>query len=162
MFKRFKISKNGEGPTENPLNKFSGKINAVQHRWADRLQEKSERLSSTGKRVFLSLFLLIFGGGSIFIAWQAMVFTRLPVAPAINRITPSSTEGAATLKAPFPDEPFVPAREHQAILLFRHYLDSLGQTEKGQLIRDSILKQRPGLVDSLDMLERVYLMQSKK
>jgi hypothetical protein len=126
------------------------------------LQEKSERLSSTGKWVFLCLFLIIFGGGSIFIAWQALVCTR-PQAPLpVNQITPASTDGSGTLKEPFPDEPFVPAREHQAILLFRHYLDSLQQTGNGRLTRDSILKQRPGLMDSLDMLERMYLMQSKK
>lgn len=162
MFRRFKIRENLEEGTKGPFGKVSGKINAVHHRWADRLQEKSEQLSSTGRWVFLCLFLIIFGGGSVFIAWQALVCTTPQASLPINRITPASTDGSGTMEEPFSNQPLVPAREHQAILVFRHYLDSLQQTEDGRLIRDSILKQRPGLMDSLDMLERMYLLQSKK
>lgn len=43
----------------------------------------------------------------------------------------------------------------QKIVAFRHYLDSLNQTEAGRKEKDSLLKARPGLIDSLTLLEEL-------
>lgn len=47
----------------------------------------------------------------------------------------------------------------QRIKKFRLYLDSLSKTEEGKIKLDSINQFRPGLRDSIKMVERIYKQQ---
>ncbi len=57
-------------------------------------------------------------------------------------------------------EPMVDEVTCQQIKDFRHYMDSLKQNKKIEY--DSILQARPGLMDSVQMLEQIYLSQQQK
>ena len=57
-------------------------------------------------------------------------------------------------------EPMVDEVTWQQIKDFRHYMDSLKQNKKVEY--DSILQARPGLMDSVQMLEQIYLSQKQK
>ncbi len=56
-------------------------------------------------------------------------------------------------RAKAPDkQPAMPA----GINSFRQFMDSLEQTTRGKMLADSLLASRPGLLDSLSLVERMY------
>ncbi len=54
-------------------------------------------------------------------------------------------------------EPF--SNEYTKVMLFKKYLDSLDKSTEGRKIRNHILNQRPGLLDSVLQLEQYYQLQ---
>jgi len=163
MFKvRNKSKITGDDARPPMLRKVARKIGAIQHRWADQLQEKSERLSVTGKKLALGLFLAVFGGWSMYIAWQSLSSGGHQAAMAVQPITISHPGEGSSISAPVPGRIWVSEKEYRAIQAFHHYLDSMGQSMPGRLWRDSLLKARPGLLDSLQTIEQIYLTQPKK
>jgi hypothetical protein len=50
--------------------------------------------------------------------------------------------------------------EFQRIENFKSYLDSLAKTNAGKRIFDSIIANRPGLIDSLSIVENLYQTQT--
>src|SRR5687767_12182579 len=44
---------------------------------------------------------------------------------------------------------------------FKKYMDSLSKSSQARLVYDSILKARPGLMDSIQIIEEIYYSQSK-
>ena len=57
-------------------------------------------------------------------------------------------------------EAYVDEETWQQIKQFRNYMDSLKQKRRNEY--DSILQARPGLMDSVQMLEQIYLSQKQK
>ena len=53
----------------------------------------------------------------------------------------------------------VAERDYQSIASFKHYMDSLNKSLNGKYQYDSILQARPGLMDSVQVLEQLYLSQ---
>ena len=51
---------------------------------------------------------------------------------------------------------------YQRLQLFRKYMDSLHSGKAGKRIYDSILLARPGMMDSVAVLEKMYLKQQNK
>lgn len=163
MWKALKQSKSAEGETRSSmLRKMTGKLGALQHRWADKLQEKSERLSVTGKKLMLGLFLAVFSGWSVYIAWHSLSSSPGHGTVPVQPITISHPGEGMVTQRPFAGRQGVSDKEYGAIQAFHHYLDSLGQSTQGRIWRDSLLKGRPGLLDSMRAIEQVYLSQSKK
>lgn len=60
-----------------------------------------------------------------------------------------------------PDLIIVP-KEHEEMERFQNYMDSLHESKTGSKLYDSILFNRPGLMDSVRMLEEIYHSQNKK
>jgi hypothetical protein len=58
----------------------------------------------------------------------------------------------------------VTKREHEEMQEFQRYMDSLHKSNTGKAIYDSIMMNRPGLLDSVNMLEEIYQsqLQNKK
>lgn len=52
--------------------------------------------------------------------------------------------------------------DFEKIIRFGRYIDSLGRSPTGMKIRDSLLQDRPGLLDSLAIVENYYYSQFKK
>lgn len=162
MLKIFKKRRQTDEEGGHPLfRKLSVATTALQRRWADRLQEKSERLSLGAKKWLLGLFVLIFGGMSVFIAWRGLTAGAGRPAVVVSPITVSSPAQQGVLATPFPGDQRVSSREYEVTQVFQRYLDSLGQSTDGQKVRDSLLRQRPGLLDSIRLIERMYLAQPK-
>jgi hypothetical protein len=57
-------------------------------------------------------------------------------------------------------EAYVDEETYQQVKQFRNYMDSLKQIRRNEY--DSILQTRPGLMDSVQMLEQIYLAQKQK
>lgn len=57
-------------------------------------------------------------------------------------------------------EAYVDEETWLQIKQFRNYMDSLKQKARNEY--DSILQARPGLMDSVQMLEQIYLSQKQK
>lgn len=57
-------------------------------------------------------------------------------------------------------EAYVDEETYQQVKQFRNYMDSLKQKRRNEY--DSILQARPGLMDSVQMLEQIYLSQKQK
>ncbi|WP_156123695.1 hypothetical protein [Flavihumibacter sp. ZG627] len=57
-------------------------------------------------------------------------------------------------------EAYVDEETWQEVKQFRNYMDSLKQKRRNEY--DSILQSRPGLMDSVQMLEQIYLSQKQK
>lgn len=57
-------------------------------------------------------------------------------------------------------EAYVDEETWQEVKQFRNYMDSLKQKRRNEY--DSILQARPGLMDSVQMLEQIYLSQKQK
>ncbi|MCW3106875.1 MAG: hypothetical protein JWQ09_1381, partial [Segetibacter sp.] len=51
-------------------------------------------------------------------------------------------------------------KEFEKIKKFKSYLDSLTKSKSGKRIHDSITANRPGLIDSLSIVENLYQSQS--
>ena len=141
---------------------FSSRLNRLLQGWASRLQERSERLTPFGKKALLLVFLFVFGGCSIYMGWRAIARPEdiggiiLPE----NSIIPDTRERPSSVARP--EYGLITDREYNRIRAFQHYLDSLGRTAIGKLQVDSLLQRRPGLIDSLGQIERLYLEQHNK
>jgi len=163
MWKILKKRRSTEGVVRpSILRKITGKVGAVQRRWADKLQEKSERLSVTGKKLMLGIFLAIFSGWSICIGWRSLSASHRGGTILVQPITISDPGQRGMGDQPDSARHGVSEKEYRAIQAFSHYLDSMGQSPEGKVWKDSLLKGRPGLLNSLQAIEHIYLNQSKR
>ena len=131
----------------------------LQERWATFMQKQTERLSGNGKLIVLSLFCLVAGSLSIY-----LIATSLMGYPAVS-IKISSIKAplysARSVDHDTKSSIIITREEYQRIEHFRHYMDSLATSSSGKPIYDSILKQRPGLMDSVAFIENIYQSQTK-
>lgn len=132
----------------------------LQQRWANFMQRYTERLSHNGKLIALSLFCLIAGSLSVYLiansimSRKASSFTVTPLKkhPYTNK---SGDENTKALE-------IVSKAEYEKVQRFRHYMDSLARSPSGKKLYDSILINRPGVMDSILFLENIYQSQNKK
>lgn len=136
-------------------------LTGMQRKYADKLQGMSEKMSPNGKKLMLALFVLVFGGISVSIIWHSVSAHGNRSAVTIQPIVPSPPSGHLDREKSQWPERGVSTREYNMIRAFHRYLDSLAGTADGQQLRDSLLKEKPGLVDSLFAIEKMYLGQPK-
>ena len=130
----------------------------IQSKWADYLQGKTERLSSRVKKYGLIGFCVLFGGFSLYLTingFNKRSSKKFSVAPII---VPEHTgkAGEQNTRATI----IITKKEFQKIERFRHYMDSLGQSVAGREVRNSILRFRPGLMDSIRLIQNLYQLQT--
>ncbi|HEU5365454.1 MAG TPA: hypothetical protein VFU62_07975 [Hanamia sp.] len=133
----------------------------VQSAFARYMNALTKNMSVASMKWSLVIFLLI--GCSLSICCITMAFLKKDKAPAIkiNRIhTPQyfDKNGNASLQQNF----LITKKEHQQMLAFLQYIDSLHYSKSGKQVYDSIMQCRPGLVDSVNELEKLYQQQNKK
>jgi hypothetical protein len=136
-------------------------LGRVQRKYADKLQALTEKMSPRNKKLMLMLFILVFGGMSVSIVWRSITAHGNQSAVSVQPIVPSPPSGRPSKGNGLWPEGGVTAREYNMIRAFHQYLDSLGNTADGQAIRDSLLNGRPGLMDSIVAIEKMYLGQLK-
>lgn len=158
LWKRAKRSSESRPGTRG---KIASVVNVMQHRIADQLQQRSDRLSIRAKKVWLALFVAFFGGISVWITWQA-VTTRPGV--SVMNAQPETVMPAVEGKygPPLSTDSKVSTREYLMVVRLHRYLDSLSQSEAGRQIMDSLLRGRPGLRDSLLLMEKLYTSGTKQ
>lgn len=127
-----------------------------QLKWAAWMQHKAERLSGKGKAVVLSLFCLLAGGYSSFLAISSSSGKPPPLAH-IEQTKDVHPPGDGFSHAPV----VITKDEYRKTQRFRQYLDSLDQTPSGGKLLDSLMANRPGLLDSVLLFENLYQSQIK-
>jgi hypothetical protein len=129
----------------------------TQKRLANALQKTSESLSVTGKKFALIIFCFIGIAASIY-AFAENIFykkklTHLLVSPiSISKDVFENDNRTSDI---------LPETELIKIENFQKYIDSLSKSVSGQKVKDSILKFRPLLMDSINQLEKLYQLQEK-
>jgi hypothetical protein len=132
----------------------------VQWKWADYLQRKTEILSPGAKKYGLALFCLLSMGGSFYLVRES--FSPGDQRPLFASPIPPSLHYRKTGEESTRSFLLITKDEFQRMKRFRHYIDSLSRSASGQITRDSLLSLRPGLMDSLQVIERLYQLQSSK
>lgn len=165
MLSLFRKKKAHGSPTENAdqeklANRIVSACIRFQQRWADFMQHHTERLSRNGKLIILSLFCLTAGSLSIYFIASSMMSRKVP-SFTVTRLKKSPLAGKSgdeNTKALL----IVSKDEYEKIQRFRFYMDSLARSPSGKRLYDSILSQRPRLMDSILLIENIYRSQIKK
>ncbi len=137
-----------------------GKLLRFQQRWAAFMQRHTERLSVKWKVIILFLFCLYSGWLSVlFIADSlsnnAAVSIHVIQVKTPQHIGKSGVEKNSAIT-------IVSEGENEKIRHFRNYMDSLAKSPSGKKIYDDILIDRPGLMDSIILIENIYQSQINK
>ena len=132
------------------LIRFNGRLISI----ANSLQQRTNHYSPRKKKLLLLLFVTVF-----------VTESSLVIIQSITR--KSKTSIAATRIKTIPVEfekniaPLITKSEFIKIQKFKNYIDSLSTTAQGRKLKDSLLHNRPQLMDSVNFLINLYLEQSK-
>jgi hypothetical protein len=139
---------------------FVRKCIQAQLKWANYMQRRSDKLSASAKKYCLVLCCLLSVGCSLYLILKNFSSSNdkaLMVAP-INVPLHSTNAGDHNTYSPL----LITKAEFQRIERFRRYMDSLNSSVSGKRVRDSILLSRPQLMDSIQVLERLFQLQNSK
>lgn len=159
MFLLFRDKKPQKHATQNTAQdmiatSIAHKCVKVQEQYARFLQSQTERLSYTTKTLLLEMFLLLSTGCSLYLIIASLISHKnksfsvalIEVPEHINKAGDENT------KAPV----MVFEAEYKRIHHFQLYMDSLAKNPSGKRLYDSILFSRPGLIDSIIIMDEMY------
>lgn len=130
----------------------------LQHKASSFLQGKSEKLSLNTKRLVVIAFCLISFSSSVYLvakSFHGNNTVNLSIAAIkVPKQVVQNEDALVTLSNG------VSKNEIEKIKKFRVYIDSLATSNSGRRMYDSIRKYRPGLMDSLTIIENIYNSQS--
>lgn len=133
---------------------LSSAILKIQFRWSHWMQRQTEKLSAKGKLCCL------LAGVAIGIIVSGMLIRKALYQPSVALVQISGIK-PVTLPPQKTVQPFDTLRMAR-ILQFKRQMDSLAKDPRGSRAYERIIKQRPGLMDSLRLIEQTYVSQSKK
>lgn len=131
------------------LESFNGKLIDI----ANSLQQKTNGYSVRKKKVLLALFVVVFATGCFVVTIQSINMGNKTISVSRIKTLPIQNEENYT--------PIIIKSEFLRIQRFKNYADSLNTTRAGRKIRDSLLRNRPHLMDSVNFLINLYLEQQK-
>lgn len=135
------------------------KWKAFKQKLANKLQEKSELLSSQTKKYTLILFCVLFGGSSVaIIVHSVSTKTHVVKIAKISKPVHVNDDRQSTLQ---PDS-IITKQEYNRVLQFENYMLAQKNDSAGRKKFDSIIRSRPQLMDSIALFEKMYLSQTKK
>lgn len=163
LYKRKKKNEEEQGDA-TLSDKVAGKIAyagmKMQTKFAKKMNNLFMKIDFKRLKIILMLFCICAGGYSIYLVANSILSSEkkqnsfevqhMDVPKHFNKT-------GDELIAP---EAFVDEQTYQQIQQFRKYMDSLKNQQAAQY--DSILQARPGLMDSVQMLEQIYLSQKQK
>ena len=132
----------------------------MQQHWAIFMQDRSERLSRRWKVIMLSFFCVCAGGFSFLLITRNLISNHTVSFRVIQVKTPLYIGKAGDEKTKVIS--IVTNGEYERIQRFRKYMDSLARSLSGKKRYDYILMDRPGLMDSIILIENIYQSQTKK
>lgn len=164
LFKRKTLIPKNREKDEKPTLKdkaakgIAGFILKMQNGFATFMGKRTEKLSSSTMKFILVIFLLSGSSLSIYFIVTAFIKKEQPKALRIDRLSVPryyNKNGDEPIQPGF----FISKQEHEEMQAFKTYMDSLHRTKKGKLVYDSIMLNRPGLMDSVNKLEQLYQQQ---
>lgn len=131
----------------------------LQTNWAAWMQRKAQLLSVKVKVILLLLFCSLASAYSIYLISDSLLGKPAFYFNVTSIKTPRYTQlsGDEKLKVPL----VINDEEYKKIHQFRLYMDSLANSSSGRRFHDSILQHRPGLMDSIELIENMYQSQNK-
>ncbi len=156
MLFRRKSKKNAAPGKDKIAGWMAAYLLRVQNAFACFMAAKTAGLSGRVKTIYLLIFCLLFGGLSL------NAFIGVFQKRSNTQLKPAQLSVPKYYDKPGDNNmPVVTSEEMRGIIRFKRYMDSLQMTETGKASYDSILAIRPGLMDSLQMMESFYRSQSK-
>lgn len=143
----------------NLLRQFEEANLRLQHKCAHWMEKKTAHLSRESWILILICFIVLTSGYSI----HLMIGSFSDIANNVEPITTivKSTNGRQVAKKDKLNVPISKA-EFEKIVRFRKFVERLGHSATGKKVQDSIMRYRPGLLDSLTIVEKYYHSQFKK
>ena len=136
---------------------IAGGILKVQKKFANVLGQISASWKTKQQLIFLYLVCIVLGGLSV-----------VAIIKPFNKNAPNSLNKPSAIKTPRniysnEDQHSVRITENEIrqVHVFKHTLDSLSKTDDGKIKVNKLLNKRPGLIDSLEMVEQLYYSQKK-
>lgn len=142
---------------QKPLEIIAHKCIRTQSRVATAMQKGSEHLSVTGKKLALITFCFIGIAASIYAFTESIFYKKNSNHFLVSPIPIPKN----ALEKDDRTSDILSVTEFNQIENFQKYIDSLSKSISGQKIKDSILKFRPLLMDSIHQLEKLYQIQGK-
>lgn len=138
---------------------IAGFLLSMQSRFAFFMDGRINKLSNQSKQICLVVFCLVFGGFSIY----AFVGAFRNSESSAKRLKPDQVAVPKYYDRTDSEinEASVSERDIMRINRFKKYMDSLKRSATGKQVYDSILRTRPGLMDSIQVIEQLYYSQSK-
>lgn len=132
--------------------KWAGAVNVVLHRWSDKLTVWTSRYSVRTLKTSLILICMI--GSAVFLRIAINAFSKPSGMQKIDHI---SVPGHVMLQDSIRRIPAQRPMPQQinGIRRFNAYMDSLQNSTAGKKIYDSIVRVRPGLLDSARRIEQL-------
>ena len=158
MFKLFKNKATVINPVQEKMAGLIVKKGIqFQMKWAGLMQRITERFSLQTKKIGLLTATITTCLYSLFIIAQSIVSKPKQSIPVSKIQMPQHIISNGDIR--HPEYSLIPEKEYRKIIRFHQYMDSLGKTTNGRKIADSILKNRPGLLDSTLELKKLYELQ---
>jgi len=161
LFKKRK-GKSNERPMQDKAAKGIAKfLLSIQMSFTNLMNGITKNMSIKNVKILLILFCLFGGGFSIYLVASAILRpdSRQPELK-IDRVNVPKYYDKSGNEALQSDQ-YVDQETYHQIQEYELFMDSLGKTQSGRRLRDSILLTRPGLTDSIRMLKEIYQSQIK-
>jgi len=159
MLPLFRKPKRSETTPNNAQDKLAETIVRTclcwQDKWASWMQRKTMHVSRKTKLIVLFTFISLTGGYNLYLIARSFL-TKQTTILSINAIkTPEHVLRSSdeVLKR----NAIIMEKELQSIQQFKLYMDSLAHSPTGKNLFDSINTARPGLMDSILIIENIYL-----
>jgi len=140
------------GLLQGALQRMGHVADGLQRKAAGYLNARMANVRGARLRVVLAVFCVVSVGVVVYSCWQGM---QQEAASAV--VTPVKRMAAPpTAELPAPPVAYgLTVREENSVRALRRYLDSLQETASGKRVYDSLARRRPGLLDSLALLEKM-------
>jgi len=129
----------------------------AQNKFANGLGKIASSWKTKQQLIFFSLIWIVLGGLSV-----------VAIVKPFDKKSANIISRPAAIKTPrmIPDENrnsiIITDNEITQVHFFKHSLDSISKTREGKIKVKNLLAQRPGLMDSLEMVEQLYYSQKNK
>lgn len=159
MFRIFR-KRNKKTQTSPPLFKKVGvAVEKFHRKWANYLNRKTEGIKTSTLKVLLFIFCGLFGSICVYTGFDAI---RKPSnVIKVDKIQLPTHVIIEDEGANLHQSEILSAEEYANIQSFKKFMDSLKNDKKGRASYDSIITERPGLMDSIGLAESLYLKQLK-
>jgi hypothetical protein len=166
FLRRKKENKNrtqGKAVLKNKVaNQLAVYLSRIQNGFAGLMGRWVNRLTQRGKKIFLIIFILVFGSYSLYILLNTFIGNRKK---SVKSVKPADISIPKYLNKAGDENTsktvVVTDDDLKKIRSFNQYMDSLKLSITGKRVYDSIRLTRPGLMDSIRVLEQIYFFQQK-
>jgi hypothetical protein len=147
------------GTRDSIWEKFEQANLRLQYKCAQWLERKTAHFSRLNWIVVLFTFIVFTGGCSIYLIVNS--FSNNKSRNITIALITKPTNHIPLKEKPPQLNAIISKTEFEKITSFRRYMDSLGRSPTGKKTHDSIVLNRPGLLDSLTIIENYYYSHLK-